>query len=92
MILSNLTRHSTYIKATTTYLLSHVRTNVDMIGPHLLPNEIERLNSDLSEAVAAVSSLQDEVLTLQSEVNLVSVSVTINSKLTSYPFMVYPGT
>lgn len=70
-ILSNLARHSTYIKATATHLLSHVRSNEDMIGPHLLPNERERLTSDLSGAAAAVSSLQEEVLTLQREVNLV---------------------
>lgn len=70
-ILSNLARHSAYIKATATHLLSHVRSNEDMIGPHLLPNERDRLTSDLSEAATAVSSLQDEVLTLQREVNLV---------------------
>ena len=72
IILSNLARHSAYIKGTASYLLSHVRTNRDMIGPHLLPNEIDRLNSDLSSAVSAVSSLREEVLTLQTEVNAVS--------------------
>ena len=70
-ILSNLSRHSTYIKSTATHLLSHVRSNEDMIGSYLQPNERERLTSNLSEAVAAVSSLRDEVLTLQREVNLV---------------------
>ena len=74
IILSNLARHSAYIKGTTSFLLSHVRTNVDMIGPHLLPNEIDRLNSDLSGAVSAVSSLQEQVLTLQTEINAVSLS------------------
>ena len=73
-ILSNLARHSTYIKATATHLLSHVRSNEDMIGPHLLLNERERLTSDLSGAAAAVSSLQAEVLALQREVNLVGLN------------------
>ena len=44
VILSNLARHSAYIKATTSYLLSHVRTNQDMIGPHLLSADVERLD------------------------------------------------
>ena len=71
VILSNLARHSAYIKGTTSYLLAHVRTNVDMIGPHPLPIEIDRLNSDLSGTVSAVSSLQEEVLILQTEINAV---------------------
>ena len=71
VILSNLARHSTYIRGTASHLLSHVRTNMDMIGPHLLPNEIDQLNSDLAGAVTAVSSLQQEVLTLQTEVERV---------------------
>ena len=71
VILSNLARHSSYIKATTSYLLAHVRTDADMIGPHLLSDDIEKLNSDLSGAVTAVSSLHDEVLSLEIEVQRV---------------------
>ena len=75
VILSNLSRHSAYIKATTSYLLSHVRTNMNTIGPHLLPNERDRLNSDLSGAVAAVSSLREEMLSLQTELHSVGMEL-----------------
>ena len=85
-ILSNLARHSTYIKATATHLLSHVRSNEDMIGPHLLPNERERLTSDLSGAAAAVSSLQEEVMTLQREVNLVGWCPFVDNIILSFMF------
>jgi hypothetical protein len=48
---------------------------------HLLPDERERLTSDLSGAAAAVLSLQDEVLTLQREVNLVNIHYSNNCSL-----------
>ena len=75
--------HSSYIKATAIHLLSHIRSDQDMIGPHLLPNERERLTSDLSGAVAAVHSLQDEVLMLKREVNSVG-PYALSSHIVSY--------
>ena len=48
---------------------------MNTIGPHLLPNKRDRLNSDLSGAVATVSSLREEMLSLQTELHSVGIEL-----------------
>ena len=71
VILSHLSLHASYIQGTTSFLLSHVKSSPDMLDPKMEPSEAEKLTSEISGAVTAVSSLHTEVQTLQNHIHRV---------------------
>ena len=73
VIVSNLSCHAKYIQGTAHFLLTHIRSNPDLLGPHVEPTEAKKLTSSLSEAVVAVQSLQREV----TELRMVAESVSL---------------
>lgn len=65
MIVSNLSCHAQYIQGTTHFLLTHIRSSPDLLGPHVEPNEAKKLTGKLSEAVGAVRELAREMAELR---------------------------
>lgn len=65
MILSNLSSHAHYLKGSTHFLLTHVRSNADLLGPHMEVHEAKKLSKTLSSVVEAVGVLQREMDLLQ---------------------------
>ncbi len=65
VIVSNLSCHAKYIQGTTHFLLTHIQSNPDLLGPHMEPIEAKKLTSKLSESVGAVQRLRREVTELQ---------------------------
>ena len=65
VIVSNLSCHAQYIQGTAHFLLTHIRSNPDLLGPHVEPSEAKKLTSKLSSAVGAVQRLGREMAELQ---------------------------
>ena len=72
VILSHLSLHTSYIRGTATFLLTHIKSSPDMLDPNMEPSEVEKITSELSSAVTAVSSLHGEVQSLQTHMHKVS--------------------
>ncbi len=72
VILSHLTKHTNYIKATAHYLDNQVQANADIVDGHTQPRDVEKLANELAATVEAVVSFSKEVKSL--ETNMLRVS------------------
>ena len=57
------------------FLLTHTRTNPDLLDPNMELEDAEKLTNQVTDAVAAVSELQSEVVTLQTLIHSVSMKM-----------------
>lgn len=65
VILSNLSCHAGYLRGSAHFLLTHIRSDEDLLGPHVEPDEAKKLSQRLSEAVSAARELEGELQQLQ---------------------------
>ncbi len=72
MILSHLTKHTNYIKATVRYLDNQVQANPDLLDVHTQSRDVKKLTNELAAAVEAVTSFSEEVKTIEIKINKVS--------------------
>ena len=70
-VLANLATHIRYLQGTSTYLLSQVHSNPDLLDPSAEPSETRRLLDALGSAAAAAGALHKEMETLGGNINKV---------------------
>jgi hypothetical protein len=56
-----LSHHARYLQGTTHFLLTHIQSDTDLLGPHVEPTEARKLLEHLSETVGVVRALGKEV-------------------------------
>ncbi|XP_064399355.1 ankyrin repeat, SAM and basic leucine zipper domain-containing protein 1-like isoform X2 [Halichondria panicea] len=69
VILSHLTKHTNYIKATVRYLDNQVQANPDLLDVHTQSRDVKKLTNELAAAVEAVTSFSEEVKTIEIKIN-----------------------
>ena len=70
-ILTNLTTHIRYLQGTSSYLLSQVHSNPDLLDPSTEPVEMKKLLDCMCSATAATDALCKEMGALESKVSKV---------------------
>ena len=73
VILCNLSCHAGYLRGSAHFLLTHIRSDQDLLGPHVEPEEARKLGQKLSEAVRAARELEGELKELQTLARKVSI-------------------
>ncbi len=61
MIVTNLARHALYLRGSAHFVLTHLKSDLDLLGPHVESEEVRKLSSGLGEVVEATRTLRSEV-------------------------------
>ena len=61
MMLCNLARHTQYLQGSAHFLLTHVKSDPDILGSHVEPSEAKKVFKGLTEMMGSLKNLQKEV-------------------------------